>query len=215
VKVKDERTDVVVRLDARKEPVGFKIVRIVPEVFTRRGNVMAFAERLDGKPFPDVNKILVGDTEIDFTFSAPDGRLYFFPPSDGSDLATTGSLPETGDPFKIEQTVRYTDETKASTESLRRQMAALRQCAEQFAKFARQRGLANQASSLYCVVLGDGHLRLADALDRIGAGGKSSADLVTAGPAEDRKHVDTLLDALAKEHRPAVDQFIAANPPTK
>jgi hypothetical protein len=179
-------------------------VRIVPEVFVRCGNVMAFAERLDGKPFKDVEKVSLGGREVDFAFSAPNGRLFFFPPADGSDPLAQGTLPETGEFFKIVTPVQYTEEMEAVTQSLRRQMDVLRQCGEQFAAFMGLMGHPELASSAFDEVTGDGELRLADALDCLDQAAVAG-DQVEAGSRSGP--FDALFAAMGQEYGPAMDRF--------
>ncbi len=190
-------------------------IRIVPEVWTRHGNVMAFAERLDGQPFPEVTKLIVGNIQIEFAFSAPDGRLYFLPRVDGTQDMVLGALPEIGTVLAINPPVQYAAATKEITESLRRQMFALRRCGEQAAEFHRQDGRTQaEIISIYNLIIGDGHLRLQDALEGIQPAILHTLGLVeTSATLTDDEPIDDFFESLEKEHAPEIDQFLAMNSP--
>jgi outer membrane protein OmpA-like peptidoglycan-associated protein len=197
---------------------GRLLVRVVPEVFTRTGNVAARLERIDGQPLPDVTTISLGGKEIDDVFAAPDGRIYFLPPIDGQDQPVQGTL-ETGQTLVLQTPPRYELATRPAVVALRQQMAVLRQLAEQVVAFAR--GVGNteeEARSALCMVIGDGHLRFSASVGQILAAGGSGPQTrlaLTAAPrptGSAQTDVDQALDGFHAEHGTALDAIHATLP---
>lgn len=200
---------------------GVLLVRVVPEVFTRTGNVVALLERVDGQPLPDVTTLALGGKEIGDVFTAPDGKIYFLPPKDGSDQPAQGSL-ENGESLVLVTPPRYVTEPKAAATALREQMVVLRQFSAQVVAFGRKKGESEvEIRSVFCAVVGDGHLRFSLSVNRILAGGRAEADprraLVSAPGATGSAQADVneALNGFHDEHGTALDTIHATLPPQR
>lgn len=191
-------------------PTGTIRVRVVPEVFTRHGNVMAFVQSVDGQPLPETDRLRLGSTLLEFVFAAADGRRFFRPPVDGDATITDGVSASAR--LVLERAVTYTDDASGSAQSLRQQMAALRDCAASRVARGRLDGESSaQVRSIHSIVIGDGHCRFADAMDRVRAARDS---LVTVRRGIQEVPVATAdagvtraLEGFAAEHGAALDAF--------
>ncbi len=183
-------------------------VRVEPAVFTRHGNVMASVQSLDGQPLPETGRMRLGGTRLEFVFAAPDGRRFFRPPVDGDATIADGVSGSVR--LELDRPVTYTDDAAASARSLRQQMALLRDCAAQRVVRGRLDGeTAAQVRSMHSIVIGDGHCRFADAMDRVLAARgaqplvRRSLNEAPAAPTSDP--VQRELDGFGEEHGGALD----------
>ncbi len=152
-------------------PVRVCTVRITPKVFANAGNVIAVAERLDGKGFPTVNSMQLGSLSMSGAsqvWVSESGLLYFVPPSDQDGAFFDLQLPSTGHAFVLENRVSYTADPLQSVKSLVSQMPILRSALQlHHAEGTERNEQYDDLRDQYEVVLVEGHRRLEAALNRI------------------------------------------------
>jgi hypothetical protein len=167
-------------------------IQIVPSLFSKEGNVVAFIERLDGSALPaDVDALGFAGMSVQVRIESPDNRRIYFTPPGGLDGSVSQVSLPSGDVLALDSDAIYVDEQLACVGSLRPQMAVLRDLARARVLSDRQNGIPEDiVEARYWAVLTAGHLRFGDALEGVD----------NAAPPADQNAEEMEVNALSEEH---------------
>jgi hypothetical protein len=181
--------------------------RIIPTPLSSSGSVLCFVERIDGQVFPEISEVAFSSgpddppgTAAPVVLTAGGTRLYFVPPPVDQPTSDQLVLSETGDRLSLESPLTSTADALDSARSLRAQMEVLSEAMADLVAAERPSGIGSEAVlSVYLSVVGDSHLRLADALEGL---------IAEATPAE-TIDVFAVIDGLVSENQERMETFVS------